>query len=70
MSKLPLADRLQSDTIYSVLSPFRANVRSASEAACSVAASNVNIRRHLIFIKTGYGILTSPSTVIRMLSTY
>jgi hypothetical protein len=70
MSKIPLADGLQADTPYSVLLPFRANVRSASEAACSVAASNVNIRRHLIFIKTPNGIFTFRSTAIHTLSAY
>jgi hypothetical protein len=50
MSKEPLADSSQSDTLYSVLSLFRVKVRSATDAACKVATSKGNMSRCLNFI--------------------
>ena len=62
MSKDPLADGRQSVTLYSVPSPFRVKVRSATEAACKDATSNGNMSRHLSFIPTANEIFTLRST--------
>ena len=64
MSKDPLADDRQFDTLYSVPSPFRVKVRSATEAACKDATSNGNMSRLLNFIPTANEILTLRSTRI------
>ena len=50
MSKEPLAVPRQSDTLYSVPSPFRVKVRSATVAACKDATSKEKNSRYLNFI--------------------
>ena len=69
MSKIPLADGSQSDTLYSVL-PFGVNVRSSSEAACSVTRSNGNVRRDLKLMLLANYIFALQATAIRALSAY
>ena len=62
MTKDPLAVVRQSDTLYSVPSPFRVKVRSLTEAACKDATSNGNMSRHLNFIHVAKEIFTLRST--------
>lgn len=64
MSKDPLADSEQSDTLYSVPSPFRVKVRSSTEAACKDATINGNISRVLNLIPRANDIFTLRSTRI------
>ena len=69
MSKIPLADGSQSDTLYSVL-PFGVNVRSSSEAACNAATSNGNASRDFKLMLLVNYIFALRATAIRTLSAY
>ena len=62
MSKDPLADSLQSDTLYSVPPFIGVKVRSLTEAACKDAKRNGSKSRHLNFIPTASGIAALQST--------
>ena len=61
MSKDPLAVSKQSDTLYSVPSPFSVKVRSLTEAACKDATSKGNMSRVLSLIPTANKIFTLRS---------
>ena len=54
----------QSDTLYSVPSPFRVKVRSLTEAACKDATSKGSMSRVLSLIPTANEIFTLRSTRI------
>ena len=62
ISKDPLADSRQSETMYPLLSAFREKVRSASEAACKDATNNGNMSRLSNFIRLSKEIFTLRST--------
>jgi hypothetical protein len=62
MTKEPVAASWQSVTIYPVLSPFRVNVRSLTEAACKDATSKGKNSRYLNFIHKANEIFTLRST--------